>query len=99
MDNTDRRRSPRVPVDRRRDLPSGLRDVSLGGFSLELDEMLPIGTVRDFELKAGRRSRMALRARVRHATPERTASGRQVFVTGLEFLADVTRVASLGRTA
>ena len=99
MDTADRRRSPRVPVTNRRDLPAGLRDVGLGGFSLELAEMLPIGTVRDFELKTGRRQRLSLRARVAHAVPERKADGQLVFVTGLEFLADVTPSASLRRTA
>ena len=100
MDTFDRRRSPRVAVAGRRDLPAGLRDVSLGGFSLELREMLPIGTVKDFDLKA-RRSKLVFRARVTHSTPERKPGGRGVFLTGLEFLEDVTpaRDAALRRTA
>ena len=89
-----------MAVTQRRHLPVGLRDVSLGGFSLELREMLPIGTVREFDLKV-RRSRVVVRARVTHATPERTVAGRRVFVTGLQFISDVTPAGrpALRRTA
>ena len=99
MDTTDRRRALRVSATHRRDLPAGLRDVSLGGFSLELPELLPIGTVRDFDLRT-RRSKLVLRSRVAHSTPVHKRNGRDVFVTGLQFVADVTPAQSaLRRTA
>ncbi len=90
LNSPDRRRSPRVPVNDHRDLPAALRDVSLGGFSLELPEALGLGTVHNFDLKTGRRTRIVVRARVAHAAPETKPNGRRVFVTGLEFLADMT---------
>lgn len=101
MSTPDRRRSPRVAVTDHRDLPAALRDVSLGGFSLALPEHLGIGTVHDFELKVGARSRIVLRGRVTHAEAEPRPNGRTVYVTGLEFLADLTpkRVPALRRTA
>jgi hypothetical protein len=90
LNNLDRRRSPRVAVEDHRHLPAALRDVSLGGFSLELPEELGMGTVHDFDLKTGPRRRIVVRARVAHSAPATKPSGRTVFVTGLEFLADMT---------
>ncbi len=90
LSTPDRRHSPRVAVDDHSRLPAALRDVSLGGFSLELPEELGLGTVHDFDLRVGPRSRIVVRARVAHAASETKPNGRTVFVTGLEFLADMT---------
>ncbi|HUF46544.1 MAG TPA: PilZ domain-containing protein [Vicinamibacterales bacterium] len=86
----DRRRSPRVPVADHQFLPAIVRDVSLGGLSIELPEPLPQGSIHDFDLRVGDRSRVVLRARVAHTTTELRATGPDVFVTGLEFIEDVT---------
>jgi len=100
MSTSDRRRSPRVAVTDHQHLPAALRDVSLGGFSLELPEALGIGTVHDFELRVGPQSRIVLRGRVAHIEPE-SRGPRTVWVTGLQFLADLTRepATDLRRTA
>ncbi len=87
---TDRRFSVRVPVAGHRELPAALRDVSLGGFSLALGEPLPLGSVHDFDLTVGRGMRIVLRARVVHQEPERQSDGSAAFVTGLQFIADMT---------
>jgi hypothetical protein len=86
----DRRRSPRVPVASHQFLPAVIRDVSLGGFAIELGEELPEGSIHDFDLRVGDATRVILRARVAHTTPEFRATGPDVFVTGLEFIEDVT---------
>lgn len=88
--STDRRHSVRVPVAGHRDLPAALRDVSLRGFSLALPESLPIGSVHDFDLSVGRGTRLVLRARVVHRAPEPQSDGRAAFITGLQFIADMT---------
>lgn len=100
-DTPKRRRSPRVPVNNHPDLSAALRDVGLGGFALELPEQLGIGTVHDFDLRMGSASHLVVRARVAHTEPEAKADGRTVYVTGLEFLTDLTpeRRIALRRTA
>ena len=98
LNTPDRRRSVRVPVLNHRSLPAALRDVGLGGFSLELPEPLPIDSIHDFDLKIGTGSRVVLRARVAYSLPEHLADGRDVYVTGVEFVDDMTSEA-LRRTA
>jgi len=90
----ERRRSPRVPVTNRSGLPTSVRDVSLGGLSIELPHPVPVGSVRDFALTlAG--AEIVLRTRVAHVHRESKPNGRTVFVVGVAFLADVSDQTSL----
>jgi len=90
----ERRRSPRVPVTSRSGLPTSVRDVSLGGLSIELPHAVPVGSVRDFaRTLAG--AEIVLRARVAYVRHESKPGGGTVFVAGVAFLADVSDQTSL----
>jgi len=95
VSNLERRRSPRVAVANHPDLPAGLVDVGLGGLSVALPYVLPNGTVHDVGLTLANGAEVILRVRVAHRRREPRPGGLDVFVTGLEFLADVTGDASL----
>jgi hypothetical protein len=95
VSNPERRRSPRVSVANHPDLPAGLVDVSLGGLSVALPYVLPHGSVHDVGLKLSNGDDVVLRVRVAHRRREPRPDGLDVFVTGFEFLADVTGQASL----
>jgi hypothetical protein len=86
----ERRRSVRVQVTSDRLLPSGLRDISIGGLSIALSQAVAVDTVRDFSFTLGNGEAVVLRGRVAHTHPELQTDGRPVYVTGVEFLADVT---------
>ena len=86
----ERRRSVRVRVSCDRLLPSGLRDISIGGLSIALSQHLTVDAVRDFSFTLGDGEPVVLRGRVAHSHPERHADGRLLYVTGVEFMADVT---------
>jgi hypothetical protein len=94
LNQVERRRSPRVATVNHPNFPPTVLDVGLGGLSVELPRKLPAGAVRDIGLRIGADSEMVLRMRVAYARRERRATGKHVFVTGLEFLADVTDQAS-----
>jgi hypothetical protein len=90
----ERRRSLRVPVTSGSGLPTSVRDVSLGGLSIELPDRVPVGSIRDFAFKlAG--EEVVLRVRVAHVRRESTPDGGTVFVVGVAFLADVSDQTSL----
>ena len=90
----ERRRSVRVQVSCNRLLPSGLRDISIGGLSIALSQRLGTDAVRDFSFTLGDGEPVVLRGRVAHARPEQQADGRVLYVTGVEFIADVTNEAT-----
>jgi len=90
-DFIERRRSVRVPAMSERVLPSGLRNISLGGLSIALTQHVAVGTVRDFSFTLGDGDAVVLRGRVAHTYPERHPDGRLLYVTGVEFIADVTK--------
>jgi hypothetical protein len=87
----ERRRSPRVPVDGHARVPAELRDVSLGGFSLETPAELTPGLIQDFWLRTPDGTEMVLRARVVYSRREHRPEGGDVCVTGAAFLEDITR--------
>ena len=89
----ERRRSPRVTASDHPDLPPGLIDIGLGGLSIEVASPLAPGTVHDIGLALRNGPEVVLRMRVAYSrcTP---VDGRDVFVTGLAFLADVTHQSS-----
>jgi hypothetical protein len=90
VEHVKRRRSPRVRVGSHAQLPASLRDVGLGGFSLETPTPLPRGSVHDFGLAMKDGSAVVLRARVVHSHRELRPMGGHVYVTGVKFLEDVT---------
>jgi hypothetical protein len=90
----ERRRSPRVSVEAHRGLPKGLVDVSLGGFAIALPLRLPHGSVHDVGLSFGNGRNVALRVRVAYSRQEEATQRPDIFVTGFEFVADVTNVPS-----
>ena len=94
MSNLERRRSPRVAVVNHPDLPAGIVDVGLGGLSVALPVVLTYGSVHDVGLTLSNGADVILRVRVAHRRRERRPGGLEVFVTGLQFLADVTGQAS-----
>ena len=95
MSNLERRRSPRVRVGNHPELPTGIVDVGLGGLSIALPYVLPKDSVQDIGLTLPSGDDVVLRVRVAHRHRERRPGGLDVFVTGFEFLADVTDQASL----
>lgn len=96
MSKVERRRSPRVTVADHPELPAGIVDVGLGGLSVALPYGLAMGSVHDIGLTLTSGADIVLRVRVAHRRRESRPDGPDVFVTGLEFLADVTDQASLG---
>lgn len=90
MQHVKRRRSPRVPVVNDTQLPAGLRDIGLGGFSIETPISLPRGSVHDFGLSMGGGGAVVLRGRVVHSRRELKSGGGHAYLTGVAFLEDVT---------
>lgn len=90
MSNLERRRSPRVAAVNHPDLPAGIVDVGLGGLSVALPFVLPQDSVHDLGLTLPNGADVVLRLRVAHRRRETGPGGRDVFVTGFEFLADMT---------
>lgn len=90
VSHPERRRSPRVSVRNHPTLPAGIVDVGLGGLSVALPFVLPMGSVHDVGVKVSEGPDVVLRVRVAHRRRESRPGATDVFVTGLEFLADVT---------
>jgi hypothetical protein len=90
VSHQDRRRSLRLQATRDHHLPTGLRDVSLGGFSIETAFAMKPDAVRDFTLRGPDGAEMVLRARVVHSHHEHRSDGADVYVTGVAFLEDVS---------
>ena len=94
MPNPERRRSLRVTASNHPTLPAAIVDVSLGGLSIALPFILPRESVHDVGLTLLNGDDCVLRVRVAHRHREPRPDGLDVFVTGFEFLADVTGQAS-----
>ena len=87
----DLRRSPRIDVRRRLsghlvtlDRPVVVRDLSLGGFSVESDEELPSG-VHVVRLHEGDRWSVTVTAASRHRQSTRSPDGAITHVMGFEY--------------
>jgi hypothetical protein len=65
-------------------------DVGLGGLSVALPFVLRTGSVHDVGLKLSDGADVVLRVRVAHRRRETRPGGADVFVTGFEFMADLT---------
>ena len=90
----ERRRSARVAVANHQGWPTRVRDISLGGLSLELPTKVPVGSIRDFAFTYDG-AEIVLRARVAHVHRESKPGAGTVFVVGVAFLADVSDQALL----
>lgn len=94
MTLANRRRSPRVEIPTRRDVPLKVRDISLGGCSVESAVPFAANAVHSLTLEVGDGSLLVIRAKVAHTRRDTTADGRVVYVTGLEFAdAEATQAA------
>jgi hypothetical protein len=87
----DLRRTPRIDVRERLsghlvslDRAVRVRDISLGGFSVESDEALPAG-VHIVRLQAGERWSVTVTAASRHQSSTRGADGCAHHVMGFEY--------------
>ena len=94
MSNAERRRSPRVVVRNHPDLPAGVVDISLGGLSVALPYLLAKDSVQDIGLTLSNGDDVVLRVRVAHRHRVARPGELDVYVTGLEFLADVSDLSS-----
>jgi hypothetical protein len=66
-----------------------VREISLGGLSVEAPMQFPVGAVHEFRLTLGDGSQVIIRGRVAHCRPfSDEATGTATFVTGFEFLED-----------
>lgn len=68
------------------DLPVRVRDVSLGGFSVETVEPLAVGSEQDVRFMAEDDWTTEIRARSLHCRPSVATDGTPRYVTGFEFL-------------
>jgi len=91
----ERRRHPRFEVLGRllgtivaADLPVRIRDIGLGGFSVETVEPLETGDVQPFRFTAMDDWTAVLPARSLHCRPSIATDGSPRFVTGFEFIAE-----------
>jgi len=90
------RRAPRLELMERihghltsLDVKVLVREISLGGLSVEAPLRFPAGAVHEFRLTLGDGSKVIVRGRVAHSRPcKDAASGREYFLTGFEFLED-----------
>jgi hypothetical protein len=94
MNPSDRRRSPRVEVlDKLQgqivslDVAVRIREISLGGMSIETQQGFQIGTVQDFMLTLGDGSGVELIGRVVYSRLT-TDAARTFYVTGIQFIDD-----------
>jgi len=91
----ERRRSPRVAILGRvhghvatLDVKVTVRDMSLGGLSMETAFAFPVGAVHEFRLLLGDGASVELRGRVVHSSEATTPAGGRVYVTGVQFIDD-----------
>ncbi len=87
----EQRRSPRIDVRHRLsgrivsiDLPVVVRDISLGGFSIESDQDLPNGA-HDIRLHEGERWSVTVNASSRHHQAIKAQDGAMTYIIGFEY--------------
>jgi hypothetical protein len=94
--STDRRRSPRIEILGRLhghtvafDVPVSVREISLGGMTVETSIELGEGAVHEFLLTLGDGSVVQLTGRVLHSRPSAAPAGGPVaHVSGIQFIED-----------
>ena len=92
---SERRRSPRIEMLGRvhgrvtsLDVPVTVREMSLGGMSLETEFAFPEGAVHEFVLTLGDGSAVDLRGRVVRCAEISADDGTKRYVTGIQFIDD-----------
>jgi PilZ domain-containing protein len=93
--SSERRRSPRIEILGRLhghiaalDVAVKVREISLGGFSLETAFPFPADAVHDFSLTMGDGSATQVRGRVVRSTEAKASDGSRLYVTGVQFIDD-----------
>jgi hypothetical protein len=88
----ERRRSPRIDIIGRvyghvvaLDLPVTVREISLGGMSLETPFPFQIGTLHHFTLTLGDGATVLIAGRVVHSRCIAPPDGAAAFLTGIQF--------------
>lgn len=91
----DRRQSPRIEILGRvrghivsLDMPMVVRDMSLGGMSIETAFPFEIGSVHEFRLTLGDDSWVLLLGEVRHSRNIAPAGAGTLYLTGVQFVDD-----------
>ncbi len=94
--DSDRRRSPRIELLGQLhgrvvpyDVSVTVRNVSLGGLSLESPFPFPLGASHDFRLMLGDDSTVRLRGTILRCDAERASDGSTYFITGVRFVEEV----------
>jgi hypothetical protein len=89
---SERRRAPRVQILGRLhgrivtvDAPVEIREISLGGMSLESEIAFPVGAVHQFELFLGDGATVAVSAQARHSRQVDSVSPVR-YLTGFQFI-------------
>jgi hypothetical protein len=91
----ERRRSPRMEILGRLhghvvslDAPVVVREMSLGGMSLETHFPFPEGAIHEFRLTMGDDSTTLLRARIVRCREVAAADGSKAYISGVQFVED-----------
>jgi len=93
--SSERRRAPRIEILGRLhgqvtslDVAVTVREISVGGLSMETAFEFPVGVVHDFRLELGDGSWVELRGRILRSKAATAADGSRVYVSGVQFLDD-----------
>ena len=93
MSSADRRRAPRVEILGRLHghvktvgVPVTVREISLGGLSMEAAAAFPIGAVYEFSLTMGDDSAVLVRGRVVYSREHAMVDTAPVYMTGIQFI-------------
>lgn len=93
--SAERRRAPRVAILGRvhghvasLDVPVTVREMSLGGLSMETAFAFPVGALHEFRLTLGDGASVLLKGRVVYSRETPGPSGGTFYVTGVQFVDD-----------
>lgn len=91
--SNDRRRSPRIEILGRlhghavsMDVPVVVREISLGGMTVETSFPFPLDAVHEFRLTLGDGSHVVLQGRVMHSRSSNAPGAPAAYVTGIQFI-------------
>lgn len=88
----ERRRAPRIEILGRMQgrvvmpVPVTVREISLGGLSMDAPFMFEVGSIHEFSLTLGDESSVVLRGRVVYSRPADGPEGSALYVTGVQFI-------------
>jgi hypothetical protein len=92
---SERRRAPRVAILGRvhghvasLDVAVKVREMSLGGLSMETAFAFPVGALHEFSLTLGDGASVQLKGRVVYSRETPSAGGGTTYVTGVQFVDD-----------